>query len=170
MVGVLSQIDRLLAGTHQQAAAELRGIMLPEQVQHTQEPFFSLTRADHAVAEAEEAAGPDAERATELTEAVAEEQDDDDFVFESLEPEHVSQKAFLSSLLPSAASELDNAAEQDAGGWENGESVVRKLGVMAKIVTHARVGNHWHDLLLPQLIVRILRRLLRLPPSLWQEV
>ena len=172
VTGVLSQVDYLLACTHGQAAAELKGLRLPDDRREV--PAFSLNlREDSAPA----SAGQGAAVEIGYIETLAEEEDEDDFVFESLEDTDASQKGFLCSLLPAESTDsppltgeaLGNDAQARFRGWENGGECLRKLLMMAKVVTYARVAAEWHALQVNDILLRIVQRLLQLPPALWQQ-
>jgi hypothetical protein len=160
VVGVLSQIDRLLATNPQQAIAELQG---PEQLQYAEEPVFSLgTSADSLSADAL------LHQDLHQEEAVAEEEDADDFVFESLEVgQGTTRMGSLSLLLPAPPSP-DTPLPVAKGPAESLGECLRKLANMAKVVTYPRVANEWASLKVGELICSIVRRLLGLPSEVWQ--
>ena len=174
ILGVLSQIDRLLACSHQQADAELKWLQSPEHAQCTpEEPVFSLTPGEDSRSGGG-GDGQSAEDAQAYVDALADKEDDDEFVFESLDEDDDAKKGFLASLLPTDSDLIlpcvrASSDTAGGGGWESGGECVRKLAAMAKIVTYARVVHEWTRLNVSGILFRIVRRLLQLPPTMWQQ-
>jgi hypothetical protein len=167
--GVLAQIDRILSSPHWQAEEELRDLLLPEHEQSPyEEPVVRLTLSEHDTPEAEGHAG---ESAKEYKDTFADQEDDDDFVFESLDQNDSAQQDFLSSLLPPTPTPATSGCRASAavGGWDHGEATLRKLVTMASFVTYSRVASDWQALDVKALLLRIVRRLLELPPGVWQQ-
>jgi hypothetical protein len=169
IAGVLSQINRLLACTHAQAAAELKGLKLPAQ-DDLGEVALSLNLGNDSKSASE---GQDAAVESTFIDTFAEEEDEDDFVYESLD---ASQKGLVRSLLPAESPDsppltavpVGKDAQAQFRGWESGGECLRKLLTMAKVVTYARVAKEWHTLQVNDLLLRIVQRLLELPPALWR--
>lgn len=165
---LLSQIDRLLAGPCEEACAELASLTLPLDAQaHEPAPMFSFNLANDCEDDGSSSLNdaPD-----ECPDVVAEEEDGDDFVFESLEPVGASESGFLASLLPSepAPSTVSmHGGTRGGRGWEDGAQCLCKLAYIAKAVSYGRVANHWGSLDVAPTVMRIIGRLLDLPPQLW---
>jgi len=167
---VLSQINRLLACTHAQAAAELKGLRLPAQDDLREVALWlNLGNDSKSVSE-----GQGAAFGNSYMDTFAEEEDEDDFVYESLD---ATQKGLVCSLLPPElpdspplnAVPVGKDAQAQFRGWESGGECLRKLLTMAKVITYARVAKEWHTLQVNDLLLRIVQRLLELPPALWRR-
>jgi len=165
---VLAQIERLLAGPCEEARAELASLTLPLDAQAEEPaPVFSFNLAGDSE---DDGSGSLEGAPDECPDVVAEEEDSDDFVFESLEHVGASEKGFLASLLPTepAPSTASTHGGRSGGrGWQDGADCLCKLAYMAKAVSYGRVANEWGSLDVSPTLLRIIRRLLRLPPELW---
>ena len=174
--GVLAQVDRLLAGSHAHAAAELAGLTLPSPHRATEEeePLFSLSLGQEPAANGR----PQGDDEPDSPDLLAAEEDGDDFVFESIETSDASARGWLSSLLPTRSDPTHLGREgggTGAEGWEESEETLRKLAVALKSVSYPRIASLWQQggaggNQVQTLVLRILQRLLALPASVWGAV